>query len=65
MFRPLGIDFGFPRCVVRESQNSLKDSDARDFRRSIVPTIVGEGLFTRVCSYRTRGNGCKLKEGRF
>jgi len=24
----------------------------------------GEGLFTRVCSNRTRGNGCKLKEDR-
>jgi len=24
-----------------------------------------EGLFTRMCSARTRGNGCKLKEGRF
>jgi len=25
----------------------------------------GEGLFTRVCSDRIRGKGCKLKEGRF
>jgi len=25
----------------------------------------GEGLFTRVCSDRTKENGCKLKEGRF
>jgi len=25
----------------------------------------GDGLVTRACSDRTRGNGCKLKEGRF
>jgi len=25
----------------------------------------GEGLFTRVCSGRTKGNGCKLKDSRF
>ena len=25
----------------------------------------GEGLFARVCRDRTKGNGCKLKEGRF
>jgi len=26
---------------------------------------AGEGLCTRICSDKTRGNGCKLKEGRF
>jgi len=26
---------------------------------------AGEGLLTRACSNRTRGNGFKLKEGRF
>jgi len=26
---------------------------------------VGEGLFTRACSDRTRGNSLQLKEGRF
>jgi len=25
----------------------------------------GEGVFTRLCSDRARGNGCKLKKGRF
>jgi len=26
---------------------------------------AGKGLFTRACRYRTRGNGFRLKEGRF
>jgi len=26
---------------------------------------AGEGLFARTCSYRTRGNAFKLKEGKF
>jgi len=26
---------------------------------------AGEGLFTRACRDRTRGNGCKLIEGRY
>ena len=28
-------------------------------------SVRGEGLFTKVCSDRTRRNGCKLKEGTF
>ena len=35
-----------------------------DFRAAFQCLKDGEGLFTRVCSDRTRGNGCKLKEGR-
>jgi len=29
------------------------------------PIYLGEGLFTRACIDRTRGNSFKLKEGRF
>lgn len=27
--------------------------------------FIGNRLFNRACRYRTRGNGCELREGRF
>lgn len=38
MFKLLGLDFGFLRCMVREPRNSPNDLDARDLGRSVVPT---------------------------
>jgi len=43
------------RGDLRAAFRSLKGAYRKD----------GEGLFTRACSDRTRGNGSKLKEGRF
>lgn len=31
----------------------------------VADRTAGEGVFPRACSNRTRGNGCKLKEGSF
>lgn len=27
--------------------------------------FIGNRLYNRACRYRTRGNGCELREGRF
>jgi len=43
------------RCDLRAAFQYLKGAYRKD----------GEGLFTRVCSDRTRGNSSKLKEHRF
>jgi len=50
-------EFVLERCWICGSQMGLYKQGA--YRKG------GEGLFTRVCSDRTKGNGCKLKEGRF
>jgi len=43
------------QCDLRADFQYLKGAYRKD----------GEGLFTRVCSDRTKGNGFKLKQGRF
>jgi len=44
-------------------------ANRRPYSSLPVPEVAykkaGEELFTRACSHRTRGNGYKLKEGRF
>jgi len=54
---------------LRELGFSLEKALGRPYCSLSVPEGAykksGEGLFTRTCGYRTRGNGFKLKEGRF
>jgi len=53
-------ELGLGSLEKRRLQGDLRaaGSTCRGYRKD------GEGLFTRVCSDRTRGNGSKLKEGR-
>ena len=65
-FDPTGSDEGGGKQERRESV----EEPHRELSLEQLPVPEGacrkggEGLCTRVCSDRTRGNGCKLKEGR-
>jgi len=48
------MKMSLPPCPSKRISNTFKGAYRKD----------GEGLFTRVCSDRTRGNSSKPKEGR-
>jgi len=61
-------------CEERLRELGLFHHEKRRLREQLIVAFqylngtckkAGEGHFTRACSDRTRGNGFKLKEGRF
>ena len=61
-------------CEDRLRESGFFSLEKRRLQRDLIAACqylkevykkAGEGLFTRACSDRTRGNGFKLKEGRF